>query len=178
MGLDQTLFRTTKKCKEAKIAWQKLELEYLAKVKELDATEKWQTLFEILPRNQYGYLDQKKITPDQRKQIGVYRRTLRKIAKEVGIELNKNYRPWFNPSSYGLKEEELDEPIADWRKDWSLHKFIVDNFLEDKENDNLVPIYLTKEACEKIVAAGYVGGFQEALRRWDDEHEVFYWPWY
>ena len=178
MGLDQTLFRTTKKCKEAKIAWQKLELEYLAEVKELDATEKWKTLFETLPRNKYGYLDPKMTTSEQRKQIGVYRRTLRKIAKEVGIELTKNYRPWFNPSSYGLKEEELDEPIADWRKDWPLHKFIVDNFLEDKKNDNLVSIYLTKEDCEKIVAAGFVGGFQDALDRLDDEHEVFYWAWY
>ena len=178
MGLDQTLFRTTKKCKEAKIAWQKLEIEYLAKVKELDATEKWQTLFEILPRNQYGYLDQKKITPEQRKQIGVYRRTLRNIAKKCGIELNKNYRPRLNPSAYGLKDSELDEPIAEWRKNWTLHKYIVENFLEDKTKDNLIPIYLSKEDCEKIVSAGFGYGFQEALDRWDDEHTVFYWAWY
>ena len=178
MGLDQTLFRTTKKCKAAKIAFGKLQEEFYNREKELLSSANWKPFIDSLPKNNFGQLDFGRFTSSQRKRLGIWRRNLHRIAKKIGIKLNEHRRPYMELSEYGLTEADLDEPIAEWRKDWPLHKFIVDNFLEDKENDNLVPIYLSKVDCEKIVAAGFVGGFQDALDRWDDEHEVFYWAWY
>ena len=178
MGLDQSLYRTTKKCHVAKIAFGKLRAEYDKKVEELYNSEAWKPFMESLPRNEFGYYANDKFSAEQRKRVGVWLRGLHRIAKKVGIKLDKNRRPYLDNETYGLKDEDRDEEIYYWRKNYSLHKFIRDNFLEDKENDNLVSIYLSKDDCEKIVAAGFIGGFQEALDRWDDEHEIFYWPWY
>ena len=175
MGLDQRLFRTTKVLHEVKIAFQKKANEYSRRVSELESTEKWKDFLSSLPINRFGVIDPKYLSKEEKKKIGVLKRLLRKIAKDIGIELNRCYRPKF---TCNLTEDKLDECICDWRKCWRLHKFIVDNFLEDKEHDNLVDIYLSKEDCEKIVAAGFVGGFQNVLERWDDDHEVYYWAWY
>ena len=178
MGMDQSLFRTTKKCHAAKIAFSKLRSEYNKKVEELYNSEAWKPFVESLPRDEFGHFENDKFSAEQRKRVGVWRRGLHRIAKEVGIKLDKNRRPYLDKETYGLKDEDYDEEIYYWRKNYFLHTFIRDNFLEDKEHDNLVEVYLSKDDCEKIVAAGFIGGFQDALDRWDDEHEVFYWPWY
>lgn len=178
MGMDQSLFRTTKKCHAAKIAFSKLRAEYEKKVAESYNSEAWKPFIESLPRDEFGHFANARFSAEQRKRVGVWRRGLHRIAKKAGIKLDKNRRPYLDRETYGLTDADMDDEIADWRKNWPLHKFIVENFLEDKENDNLIPIYLSKEECEKIVAAGFIEGFQEALRRWDEEHEVFYWAWY
>ena len=159
------MYRTTKKCHEAKIAYKKLRAEFFSKAKELEATSKWKTFIDGLPRNQSRYLEYKSFSPGQRKMTGIYKRALRKIAKEVGVDLNEHYMPQFNPEDWFLNEEDLDEQIMDWWNEQNLHRFIVDNFLEDKENDNLRPIYLSKEDFQKLVDAGYISGFQEAIDR-------------
>lgn len=178
MGLDQYLYRTTKKCHAAKIAFEKLRAEYNKKVEELYNSEAWKPFIESLPRDEFGHFAKDKFSAEQRKRVGVLRRGLHRIAKTVGIKLDKDRRPYLDNETYGLKDEDYDEEIYYWRKNYSLHIFIRDNFLEDKENDNLVAVYLSKEDCEKMVAAGCVEGFQDALDRWDNEHEVFYWAWY
>lgn len=178
MGLDQSLYRTTKKCHAAKIAFIKKRAEYNKRIDEVFNSDKWKPFMESLPRDKSGYFDTDKFTAEQRKMVGVWRRGLHRIAKEVGVKLNAQRNPYMDNETYGLTDADLDVEIAYWRKNWELHKFIVDNFLENKEEDNLVAVYLTKEDCQKIVDAGFGGGFQEAIDKWDDEHEVFYWPWY
>ena len=175
MGLDQRLYLTTKVLHEVKIAFQKKANEYSRRALELEATEKWKNFVASLPINRFGIIDTENFSKEEKKKIGVFKRHLRKIAKDIGIELTRCYRPKF---TCNLTDDKMDECIGEWRKNWELHKFIVDNFLENKKHDNLVDIYLTKEDCEKIVSAGFVGGFQNALDRLDDEHEVFYWAWY
>ena len=178
MGLDKVLYRTTKKCHAAKIAFSKLRAEYAKKVEELYTSKAWKPFIESLPRDEFGHFANDKFSAEQRKRVGVWCRGLHRIAKKVGIKLDKDRQTYLDKETYGLKDEDYDEEIYDWRKNWSLHTFIRDNFLEDKENDNLIPIYLSKEDCEKIVVAGFIEGFQEALDKWDEEHEVFYWAWY
>lgn len=178
MGLDQTLYRTTKKCYEAKLACAKLAEEYTRRIEEASSSDRWKGFMDGLPRDDFGHYDFDKFSKEQRKEVGNYRRMLRKTARDVGIELDKYRRPWFNPKAYGLTDEELDKPVAEWRNNWRLHNLIVQNILENKENDNLTPIYLTKEDCEKIVSAGFIEGFKDLIRLWDDDHKAFYWAWY
>ena len=178
MGLDQTLFRTTRKCREAKEAFAKLKAEYYRRVEELAASDRWRPFMESLPKDRFGGFDPGRCSPEQRRRVGVWRRELRRIAKAVGIGLDEHRRPRMDAKAYGLGDEDLDEPIWDWRKNWDLHMFIRENFLGEGEGDNLAAVYLTREDCERIVAAGFPEGFREALDRWDDGHEVFYWAWY
>ena len=59
-----------------------------------------------------------------------------------------------------------------------MRKYIIDNFWHDKDNDNLVDVFLTKSDLEKIVADGWGDEFSDALKHWNDDYVVFYHPWY
>ena len=74
MGMDQSLFRTTKKCHAAKIAFCKLRAEYDKKVEEVYNSEAWKPFIESLPRDEFGHFANNKFSAEQRKRVGVWRR--------------------------------------------------------------------------------------------------------
>ena len=97
-----------------------------------------------------------------------------------------------------VRLDEYGEPIVDevngdeigyWRKDWELHNYIIDNFWDDKENDNVVDIPLTKENVEQIIKWCSSGDnsmyneyteetFKEALNAIKQGDVIYYHPWY
>lgn len=57
-----------------------------------------------------------------------------------------------------------------WRKNYPLHNYITEHFLEDGKDDNCEPIVLTKDGVEEMVAV-----FKDELKKWNesgDEREV------
>ena len=179
MGLDQYLYRTSKRRVEATKKFNEIRKAYSADIDILMQKPKWKELFDSLPKNQFGHYDLDAFTPEQKKGCRNAQRAARRVAKKHGLVLDKGCRPIFNIEDFGLNyDDDGLEGIGYWRKNWHLHNYIIDNFWPDKDNDNLVEVYLTRNDLEKIVSDGYLGAFEDALRRWDDDYVVFYHPWY
>ena len=178
MGLDGHLYRTSKRRIEAANKFGEIKAAYSADLDVLLRKPKWKELMDSLPKNEYGYYDWKSYTKEQKDGIRNLHRAARRVAKKHGLVLDSNYNPVFNIEDFGLNhDDDALEEIDYWRKDWNLHNYIINHF-GDPNNDNLVEVYLTKENLEKIVKDGYVGGFEDALNRWNDDYVVFYYPWY
>lgn len=176
MGLDQYLYRTTKKRKDAITKFRELCMQYRAKVAEFDKTERVQNLLNVLARRRKG--EAKEILAEQKDEIEFVKGEYRRIAEEVGIRIDEEFEPEFEPSDYGLTEKDNQRDLAYWRKEWPLHNFIIHNF-GNPQDDNLVEVWLDKEAMEKIIEAGYFQEeFRDAMTMLDEEHVVYYWPWY
>ena len=178
MGLDGYLYRTSKRRVEATKKFNEIRKAYSNEIDALMQKPKWKGLFDSLPKNEFGYCDWKSYTDEQKKGVRYLRRAARRIAKKHGLELDRGCRPIFNIEDFGLNYEDDDlEEIGYWRKDWDLHNYIINHF-GDPNDDNLVEVHFTRADLEKIVSDGHVGAFKDALDRWDDDHVVFYWPWY
>lgn len=179
MGLDQYLFRATKKRKDAIVKFKELCTQYRARVSELDKSERGKKLWDSLPWNEaHTYFENKDLTDEQIKEMEFFKEEYTRIANEIGIRIDSGFNPKFVPSDFGLTKKDDNYEIAYWRKEWELHNFIVQNFGNPKD-DNLVEVWLDKEAIQKIIDAGYFQKeFRRALKKLDDDHVVFYWPWY
>ena len=177
MGLDGYLYRTSKKRIEAQEQFGEIRKEYSKDIETLVSKPKWRSLMDSLPKDEFGHYDWKSYTKEQKIGMRNLRRAARRVAKKHGLCLDRALRPIFDLDKYGLTSDDDIEEIGYWRKNWDLHNYIIDNF-GDKEHDNLCEIYFSKVALEKIVNDGHVGGFANALERWDDDHVVYYWPWY
>ena len=178
MGLDQYLYRTSKRRMEAVEKFDQLRAAFNEEGKALREKPKWKELMSSLPRNEFGYYDWKSYTKEQKVGVRNMVRAYRRLAKKHGLKLNSDYEPIFNIEDFGLNYEDDDlEEIGYWRKEWGLHNYIINKF-GDPNNDNLVEIYFSKVGLEMIVADGYGGPFKDALDRWDDDYVVFYHPWY
>lgn len=179
MGLDQYLFRTTKKRMAARDEYVSLSREYSETVDSLLEEPKWKSVIDSLPKTAGGCLELGRMSPDQKKQWAKVRAACRMVAKKIGIAVGRGgTAPVFIPSAWGLTDEDKVEELAYWRKNWELHKYIIDNFWSDKEHDNLIEVFLTRKMLCKIVSDGYTEGFKQALDRWDENCVVFYHPWY
>lgn len=176
MGLDQYLFRTTKKRKDAIVKFRELCTQYRAKVAEFDKTDRAQNLMNALAGKRKD--EAVKVLAEQKDEIEFVKGEYRRIAEEVGIRIDEGFLPEFNPSEYGLTEKDNNRELAYWRKELPLHNFIIHHFGNPKD-DNLVEVWLDKEAMEKIIEAGYFQEeFRDAMTMLDEEHVVYYWPWY
>ena len=159
MGLDQTIYRTTKK--------------------RLAAVQDYNSKLELL----YDWVDKlHDESADTLTKAELFKNLREKIgdkAKELGLSVTKENSVFFDSDRYGLGEDDTLVAIADFRKDWPLHKFIVDNFWDSSNGDNLVEIPLSKSALEKLIEAGFSPEtFRYALSVLDDNHAIYYWCWY
>lgn len=178
MGLDGHLYRTSKRRVEASKKFGEIRKAYSKDIEALVGKPKWKSLMDSLPKNEFGHYDWGSYTKEQKVRMGNLRRAVHRVAKKHGLSLGQDLRPIFDGEQFGLDETDLLMELAYFDRDWDLHNYIIDNFWKDKEHDNLVEVYLTKDDVKKIVAAGYKEGFVEALSCWDDDHVVFYYPWY
>lgn len=178
MGLDQYLYRTSKRRIEAGKKFEEMRQAYLKEGNALLDKPHWKEFLDSLPKTTAGHYDYSAMTKEQKKQNWNMRRAMRRVAKKHDLVLDKHLQPIFSDEYFGLTEADGCEEIGYWRKNWNLHKFIIDKFWADKENDNLVDVFLTRNDIERIIHHGYIGGFEEALSRWDDDYVVFYHPWY
>lgn len=184
MGLDQYIYRTTKKRWKAHLEFKKLSEKYFGLVSKMEADIEWKKFLESLPRRENPRYDSDydfdKFTKEHKNFISRYKKECRNIAKSIGMKVDKQLGPKFEDRKYGLsKEEDPVDEIMYWRKNWDLHKYIIDNFWPDKEHDNLVDIPLTRKDIKKMIKDGMeVGTFREILKELDKDHVVYYWPWY
>ena len=179
MGLDSYLYRTSKRRVDATKKFGEIRRAYSEDIDLLMKKPRWKNLFDSLPKNEFGNCDWKSYTDEQKKGVRYLRRAARRVAKKHGLALDRDCRPIFDIEDFGLnhKDDSVDE-IGYWRKNWQIHQYIIDNFWHDKDNDNLVDVFLTKSDLEKIVADGWGDEFEDALKHWDDDYVVFYHPWY
>ena len=178
MCLDGYLYRTSKRRVEASEKFGKIRRAYSEDIETLVNKPKWKELMDSLPKNEFGYNDWDSYTNEQKVGVRNLRRAARRVAKKHGLCLGQDLRPIFDGGQFGLDETDCLMELAYFDRDWDLHNFIINNFWKDKEHDNLVEVYLTKDDVKKIIDAGFKEGFVEALSCWDDDHVVFYWPWY
>ena len=181
MGLDQNLYRTTYRRLAAERDFEFLRNKYEEKAEKLMERPKWRELLETLPKNEFGHIDPSLFNEEHKRGMSKLRWAVKRIAKQIGIRLGTKARwmqPVFDWVDFGLGDEDELENLGYWRKNWDLHNYIIRNFWDDPNNDNLVKVLLSKKDLEKIVADGHEGGFKDALDRWDDDHVVFYYPWY
>ena len=184
MGLDQYLCRTSKKNFDAIIEAKKLRDEFNSRFEKL-YDEKYKAKFDALPKDEYGYVYQENLTEEQKVVLSdlqnQYWADARAIASEMNIRLDEFGEP--------IADEVSVDEIGYWRKDWELHDYIISNFWEDKENDNVVNIPLTKENVEQIIKWCSSGDnsmyndyteetFKEALNAIKQGDVIYYHPWY
>lgn len=144
----------------------------------LYTSEKYSGLAD-LPR-EHGYVEFDKLSKEQRKLIAEYKLELLKKAHSLKGILRKDMT-----YAYLVKKDESDpvNSIGYWRKEWSLHKFIVENF-GDKDNDNQTEIYLDEAALTKLMGrykdpeCDYCEPFRTALDIVRGGGVVYYWAWY
>jgi hypothetical protein len=182
MGLDQYIYRTTKKRWNAHLEFEKLCKKYFGLVKKLEDEMEWEKFLGSLPKKENPRYDSdydfEKFTRKQNGVISRYKRECRKIAKSLDLKLDGG--PKFQDKKYGLnsKDDSVEE-VMYWRKEWGLHKYIVDNFWKDKENDNLVYIPLRRKDIKKMISDGvFPETFEELLGGLDKDHVLYYHPWY
>jgi len=174
MGLDQTIYRTTKKRLYA-------VQDYESKVELL---HEWFDKFlaesaDTLPKDENGFYYEDKFTKEQAELFKNLRVKLSDKAKELGISVTKENTIFLDSSRYGLGEDDTFVSIANFSNEWLLHKFIVENFWSKDKRDNLIEIPLSKEALEKLIEAGFAPEtFRYCLSVLDDNHVIYYWPWY
>ena len=116
---------------------------------------------------------------EKRDLLASFKKDLRAKARAlegiVGVNLNYLY-----VVPYG--EDDPVEEIGYWRKEWNLHKFIIENF-GDPNNDNLTEVYLDEAAISKIIDhykddTEYSDAFRQALYIVKGGGVVYYWAWY
>ena len=180
MGLDHYIYRTTKKRWKAHLEFEKVCKKYDRLVEKLSSGKKWNDFMISLPKMEYGGYAWDKFTDEQKRGISRYKRECRKIAKGLGLKLDKNLCAQFEDEKYGLNaESDPVEEVMYWRKNWDLHKYIVENFWDDEEHDNLVNIPLRKCDIKKMINDHVeVGTFKAIVKELDKDHVVWYWPWY
>ena len=180
MGLDQYIYRTTKKRWNAHLDFDKLCKKYYSSVKKLEDRTGLQEFLNSLPRDEKFTLDKKRFSREQSRKISWYKRTFRSIAKDLGLKLDKNLAPKFESGKYGVTDKrDPVEEVMYWRKEWGLHNYIVANFWKDKENDNLVEIPLRRKDIRKMISDRmFPETFEELLKGLDKDHVLYYWPWY
>ena len=152
-----------------------------------------------------GCFDFGKMTEKQKHEVEWYKEQVLAKAKEFGLDLDKTYRPVFDEKKYGLGKErrymdangrnvvmrsggvEASEDegkpfqIEYFDRDWKLHDFIVSSYWKPRgrDKDNLVRIPLTKEDLREIAEKGYYPDlFRFAAKFADEDHVVYYFPWY
>lgn len=180
MGLDQYIYRTTKKRWKAHLEFEELRKKYNGLVKKLESEKKWNDFIISLPKKEYGGYAFDNFTDEQKNGVSRYRRECRKIAKRLGLKVDKGLCPKFEDEKYGLSQEnDPVEEIMYWRKNWDLHKYIVENFWDDEEHDNLVNIPLRKCDIKKMINDHVeVETFKAIMKKLDKDHVIYYWPWY
>ena len=174
MGLDQTIYRTTKNRLAA-------VQDYDSKVKLLHEwfDKSYAESADTLPKDENGFYDEGKFTKEQAELFKNLREKLGEKAKELGISVTKENTVFFDSDRYGLGEDDKLVSIADFRNEWPLHKFIVENFWDSSKRDNIVEIPLSKVALEKLIEAGFAPEtFRYCISVLDDNHVIYYWPWY
>ena len=179
MGLDQSLYLTTKRRKEAIEKFHGLRVQYMERVAKAENSKRAKTLFASLNKQDgFPNFDFEKLPDSLKNEIEFFKTKFRRIAKAVGIRIDEDFNPEFNPSDYGLTENDNLIELAYWRKEWGLHNYI-ESYYGDPKNDNLVEVWLDREAIENIIKARYFKNvFRRALKRIDDTHVIFYFPWY
>ena len=184
MGLDQYLCRTSKKNFDAIIEAKKLRDEFNSRLEKL-YDEKYKEKFDALPMDKYGYVHQENLTNEQKVVLSdlqnQYWADVRAMASGMNVRLNEFGEP--------IVDKVSADEIGYWRKDWELHNYIIDNFWEDKEHDNVVNIPLTKENVEQVIKWCSSGDnsiyndyteetFKEALNAIKQGDVIYYHPWY
>lgn len=181
MGLSGYLYRTTKRYFDAFEDFDRKARDFLKWGDKCMETEPVKNLFESLPTTESGRYDYRKMTEAQLHGVEWFKSYVSNKAKEIGITLDSSFKPIFDPVKYGLSEKNgfgIRE-LAYFDRDWKLHKFIVENYSNDKEKDNLVRIQLTKGNLSEIAKAGfYTDDFEYAASVADSRHVVYYYPWY
>lgn len=180
MGLDQYLYRTTRETFNRRKEYDENVAKWEAATENALKADKtdWLAVLDSFPKDEYGGYDFGKFTPEQekirRQYVSLMRRTKVKFAKKFGLELDEEYLEPTLPDDLDSAEE-----LCYWRKNWDLHNHIVEHFWEDKENDNCVDIPLGKEQLKELVKAGFDPDvFTRAYESLDDDHVVYYHPWY
>lgn len=183
MGLDQYLYKTTKKERAIHEHNMSLEKTYNERVDKI-WNEKWKDILMKLPHDfNLWNIRWNEVTPEQQKQVDEYNAELEAIKKELGYQKN---------------EDEGGEEVQYWRKAWTIHEIIC-NVLNWGGCDNCERMYLTKDNIKKIIEeikkkeapkSEYdrwnpsnksmdIEAFEEASKMLDDEEtEIFYYAWY
>lgn len=181
MGLDQYLCKTTRETFNRRKTYNENVAKWESAVEAALNADKtnWLAVFDSFPKNEYGNYDFERFTPEQEKTrqryLSLMRRTKIKFAKKFSIELDDSEIP--DP----VRPDDLDnaEELYYWRKNWDLHNYIVEHFWDDKEHDNCVDIPLGKEQLKELADAGFDPEvFTQAYESLDDDHVVYYHPWY
>ena len=116
---------------------------------------------------------------EKRDLLASFKKDLRAKARAlegiVGVNLNYLY-----VVPHG--EDDPVHTIGYWRKEWPLHKFIIEN-CGDPNNDNLTEVYLDEAAITKIIDhyeddEHYSDPFRQALDIVKGGGVVYYWAWY
>ena len=119
------------------------------------------------------------------KEIRTLLASFKKVLLAKAHSLEGIVRPKSMTYAYLVKKDESD-PVTEigyWRKAYSLHKYIIENF-GDPKNDNLVNVYLDEAALNQIIEAhqndgGYFSDtFRNALAIVKGGGVVFYRAWY
>lgn len=182
MGLDQGLYRTSKKNFDSLSSSKKLSYEFKSQVAKL-YSEKYKSRWESLPRDEYGDIDVQNLTNEQKDEFESMRKGFQSDRTSIASELNVRLDEYNEP----IVDGDIGEEIGYWGKNWELHKYIIDNFWEDKEHDNVVDIPLTKENVEQIINWCTTGDnyddyteeiFKEALNAIEQGDVIYYHPWY
>ena len=174
MGLDMYLYATGKNHRRLKELTKARVLEFRKWSEEFYKSKVGDSI-EKMPKLESGYLDFAKLTAEDRAILAEIKSTLRKKAHSLGGILKRDMH-----YAYLVKEGE-DDPIREigyWRKEWHLHKFIIENF-GNPQDDNLVEVYLDEAALSKLIENyPHEECFNVAFDIVKGGGEVFYWAWY
>ena len=177
MGLDMYLKSTGHNHRRVHELALEREKEFNAFRESLYASEKYSG-FANLPRK-YGFVEGDKLTKEQRSLIATYKAELSKKAHALGGIMRRDCT-----YAYIIPEGEEDpvHTIGYWEREWTLHKFIIENF-GDPNNDNLTEVYLDEAAITKIIDhyknnEYYSEPFRLALDIVKGGGVVYYWAWY
>ena len=178
MGLDMYLKSTGHNHRRINELAMEREKEFNAFRELLYASEKYAGLAD-LPHLYGTYVDGDKLTKDQRSLVATYKAELGKKAHALGGIMRRDCT-----YAYIIPEGEEDpvHTVGYWRKEWPLHKFIIENF-GDKDDDNLTEVYLDEAAITKIIDhykdyEDYSDPFRQALDIVRGGGVVYYWAWY
>ena len=175
MGLDMYLYKTSKNHRRNRELAKAANKEFL-RWRDTDFC-KTEVVASIknLPLLESGTLDWSKMTDEGRKIVARCKSALRKKAHSLGGILRRDLT-----FAFLVNEDDKDSvtEIGYWQKEYTLHKFIINNF-GDPKNDNLEAVYLDEESLKKIIEKyPYEECFREALYIVRGGGEVFYEAWY
>lgn len=180
MGMDMFLYKTSKNHRKNRELAKAANKEFLQWCNNDFCNTEVVASIKNLPHLESGTLDWSKMTDEGRKIVARCKSALRKKAHSLGGILRRDLTFAFLVNE-DYKDPETGDPeteIGYWRKEYALHKFIINNF-GDPKNDNLEEVYLDEESLKKIIEK-YPGEecFREALYIVRGGGEVFYKAWY